>query len=357
MPQVTAKSTITLREVSEENLGLIFKLDVSEEQRKFVAPNTVSIAQAYFARELAWFRAIYADDTAAGFLMLADDPDKAEYFLWRFMIDARYQGMGFGRQAIELLIDYVKTRPNALEIKTSYVPGEGTPGPFYRKLGFVETGEVLEGENVMSLKLTYGDGEAPVAALGDAKDEVLTLLQTFQEGYSQRDLANLDAFMELFGPDDVLEVIGTNAVAPGEGEWCKGKAAVRSLVEGDWEHWGDVVLDLDAVQIFTEGDVAWLATAGTVTDVITADYRYEGFVKFAEAVLEDEEENDKAKMLDITRLGNSLISSLLLPETYVWPFRFTAVVVKREGEWRFHQMQFSFGTTGAPDERLLPAER
>lgn len=356
MSQVTTESIVTLREVSEENLFLILKLGVNEAQKQFVAPNTISIAQAYFAQERAWFRAIYADETPVGFLMLDDDPHKAVYFLWRLMVDAHYQGMGFGRRAMELLISYVKTRPNALELKTSYAPGEGSPKAFYRKLGFVETGEVLEGENVMRLKLTYGDGEAPLPALGEARDEILALLQIFQEGYSQRDLANLDAFMELFGPDDVLEVIGTNAVTPGDGEWCKGNAAVRSLVEGDWEQWGDVVLDLDAVQIFTEGDVAWLATAGTVTDVIKADYKYEGFVNFVEAVLEDEEESNKSKMLEITRLGNSLISSLLLPETYVWPFRFTAVVVKSEGEWRFHQMQFSFATTGAPDERILPVE-
>ena len=99
----TPESNVTLHEVSEENLSLIFKLRVSEEQEQFVASNTMSIAQAYFARERAWFRAIYADETPVGFLMLDDDPFKSEYFLWRLMIDAQYQGMGFGRQAMELL--------------------------------------------------------------------------------------------------------------------------------------------------------------------------------------------------------------------------------------------------------------
>ncbi|NCF64608.1 MAG: GNAT family N-acetyltransferase [Chloroflexi bacterium] len=350
------ESTVSLQEVTEENLGLIFKLGVREEQEQFVALNTVSIAQAYFARERAWFRAIYADDTPVGFLMLDDDPHKAEYILWRLMVDARYQGMSFGRRAMELLIAHVKTRPNAVELKTSYVPGEGSPGPFYHKLGFVETGEVLEGENVVSLKLTYGEGESMVPAPGKSKDEVLVLVRKFQEGYMQRDPANLEAIMELFGPEKELEVIGTSAVTPGEGEWCKGRTAVRDLLEGDWEHWGDVVFDLEGMQIFVQGDVAWLATRGTVTDVITADYKYEGFVSFAQAVLEDESESAKSKILDITRLGNSLISSLLLPETHVWPFRFTAVAVKREEVWRFHQMQFSFATTWTPDERVLPGE-
>lgn len=162
MSDVTINSEVFLREVTEENLFSILKLKVSETQEKFVAPNAVSIAQAYFARENAWFRAIYADDTAVGFLMLNDDPQKGEYFMWRFMIDARYQGLGFGRRALELLIDHVKSRPGAWELKTSYVPEDGGPGPFYKQLGFRETGEILEGEVVASLKLVYVGGESPV---------------------------------------------------------------------------------------------------------------------------------------------------------------------------------------------------
>lgn len=46
-------------------------------------------------------------------------------------------------------IDYVRQRPGAREFFTSVVPGEGTPGPFYEKLGFAYTGELDEGERVM----------------------------------------------------------------------------------------------------------------------------------------------------------------------------------------------------------------
>ncbi len=60
-------------------------LSVAPGQERFVAPNAVSIAEAYFCKK-AWFRAIYADETRVGFLMLHDDPQKGEYHLWRFMI-------------------------------------------------------------------------------------------------------------------------------------------------------------------------------------------------------------------------------------------------------------------------------
>jgi len=145
---------VSLREITSETVIPICKLSetLSEQQQKMVAPNAVSIAQAHFS-DKAWFRAIYADDTPVGFIMLYDDSEKAEYFLWRLMIAGPYQGKGYGRKAIDLLIEYVKTRPGASELLTSYVPIEGGPEEFYRKLGFEPTGDVDDGEIVVKLQL------------------------------------------------------------------------------------------------------------------------------------------------------------------------------------------------------------
>ena len=145
-------AAVTLREVTAETFSDVIDLSVSEAQKRFVAPNVYSLAQAYVNPE-AWVRAIYADETPVGFLMLADEPDEPEYFLWRFMIDERYQGRGYGRRAAELLVDYVRTRPGATELLVSYEQGEGGPEPFYRRLGFEPTGEVIDGEMVAKLVL------------------------------------------------------------------------------------------------------------------------------------------------------------------------------------------------------------
>lgn len=150
--QPTEDAVVTLREITKDNLGDVLKLKVKPEQEKFVANNAVSLAQAHF-EEKAWFRAVYADETPVGFAMLYDDPDTTDYFLWRFMIDRRYQGLDFGRRAIELLIEHVREQPGATELLVSYVPAEGSPGPFYAGLGFADTGEVNDGENVMKLML------------------------------------------------------------------------------------------------------------------------------------------------------------------------------------------------------------
>jgi diamine N-acetyltransferase len=143
---------VSLREITADTVRAICRLEVREEQKKFVAPNALSIAQAYFS-EYAWFRAIYADDTPVGFLMLEDQSRKPEYYLWRFMIDARYQGMGFGRRALEILIEHVRGRPNATELLTSIHVAEGSPQGFYERLGFRLTGEYEEEEAMMRLPL------------------------------------------------------------------------------------------------------------------------------------------------------------------------------------------------------------
>jgi len=149
---VGSEAVVSLREVTAETVRAICDLKVAPEQEQFVAPNAVSIAEAHFHPQ-AWFRAIYADETPVGFLMLADNPEAPEYFLWRLMIAAGHQKKGFGQRAVALLIDYVRARPGAAELLVSYHPGEGSPRDFYRKLGFQETGRMEEDEVVLCLPL------------------------------------------------------------------------------------------------------------------------------------------------------------------------------------------------------------
>lgn len=162
MTEPTRDSVVTLREVTVETVRAICKLSPTPHQERFVAPNAVSIAQAYFQKE-AWFRAIYADDTPVGFVMLEDrsllegvEPELyrgAPYVaLWRFMIDGRWQGQGFGKRALQLAIDHARTR-NVPQMLLSYVPGEGSPEPLYRSFGFEPTGDMDENEIIMRLAL------------------------------------------------------------------------------------------------------------------------------------------------------------------------------------------------------------
>jgi diamine N-acetyltransferase len=161
-PDLSPDATVTLRAVTAENVYDVMRLRVTKEQEQFVADNARSLAEAAYS-QFAWLRAIYADETPVGFVMLYDDPHTPEYFLWRLMIDHRYQRLGFARRAMEQVVDYVAGRPNADALGVSYVPGPGSPQPFYASLGFVDTGEIVDDEQVMRLDISERAAITPPA--------------------------------------------------------------------------------------------------------------------------------------------------------------------------------------------------
>ncbi|HQR19963.1 MAG TPA: GNAT family N-acetyltransferase [Burkholderiaceae bacterium] len=147
---------IELREVTRATVAAVCKLDAGDGGRQ-VAPNAMSIAQAYFAPE-AWFRAIYDGDEPVGFVMLYDHtlseaPEEREFFLWRLMIDHRHQGRGYGHAAVERLVEHVRTRPGAERLLVSHVKSAERVARFYESLGFRYTGREDEGELVMAREL------------------------------------------------------------------------------------------------------------------------------------------------------------------------------------------------------------
>ncbi len=156
---VRADAPVSLGEVTEENLRAIIKLSdtLSDNQRRMVAQNAVSIAQAHFSQH-AWWRGIFAGEDPVGFVMvyIGPDPDAQPdaivYFLWRFMIGAPYQKLGFGRKALELVMEMAREQ-GAHELLLSCGEGEGSPEGFYRRLGFERTGKVMGSEIVMRIGL------------------------------------------------------------------------------------------------------------------------------------------------------------------------------------------------------------
>lgn len=141
---------MTLQMITRENLREVLALEVVEAQRKFVASVAVSIAQAHFYPESAWFRAMYAGDVPVGFVMLSVKPGEPVLIL-RLLIDARHQGLGYGTEAVRLIVEHVRRiRPQDEALLVSHEPTEGHPGPFYERLGFAYTGERDEdGELIM----------------------------------------------------------------------------------------------------------------------------------------------------------------------------------------------------------------
>jgi diamine N-acetyltransferase len=153
-----ADRSVTLREITADNVRAVCAIEVAEAQKRNVAPNAVSLAEAYVDYQVAWPRAIYADEELVGFVMVYDPtslahPEEPDFFLWRLMIDRRAQGHGYGRAAVGLAIDHARSR-GAPRILVSHVKEAAILGAFYASFGFAYTGREDERERYMALDLT-----------------------------------------------------------------------------------------------------------------------------------------------------------------------------------------------------------
>jgi diamine N-acetyltransferase len=151
-------SAVTLREITDANRDAVTALRVGPGQDRFVGGVEESIREAAETPEGApWYRAIYAGDEPVGFVMLSWNVTPqpgiiGPWFLWRLLIDERFQGRGFGRGALRLVVELIRAE-GATELLTSYQPGDGEPWPFYERFGFVPTGEVDGTEVVLRLDM------------------------------------------------------------------------------------------------------------------------------------------------------------------------------------------------------------
>lgn len=144
---------VQLREVTRQTVIQVIKLDAGDDGKQ-VAPNAVSMAQAYFQKE-AWFRAVYDGDALVGFVMvydptLAEEAGEPDFFLWRLMVDRAHQGKGYGRAAVEAVVEHLRTQRGAKRLLVSHVKGADRLAAFYASLGFTYTGAEDNGELVMA---------------------------------------------------------------------------------------------------------------------------------------------------------------------------------------------------------------
>jgi diamine N-acetyltransferase len=159
---------IRIEKVNGKNVWDLLKLKVSDEQRNFVASNDISIIEAYTAitgNGYAFPFGIYEEDKPVGFLMIGFDVDdywedapavaKGNYNLWRLMIDKAYQGRGYGKEAVRLALEFIKSFPcGAAEYCwLSYEPENESAQNLYNSFGFAETGDMDGEELIAVLKL------------------------------------------------------------------------------------------------------------------------------------------------------------------------------------------------------------
>ena len=139
-----------LKPITKDNWIDTISLRVREDQVKFVASNAVSLAQLNFLDDFH-AKGIYADDEMVGFTLFGIDDEDHEYWMYRMMIDHKHQGKGYGKQAVQLVIEDIRSMKEERHqlINLSYEPENEVAKRLYGQLGFNEVeGFLVDGEQV-----------------------------------------------------------------------------------------------------------------------------------------------------------------------------------------------------------------
>jgi diamine N-acetyltransferase len=141
-------AVISVKHLPAGERGLFEALRVAEHQRGFVATNTASMQQA---DEHAYCHplGIYAEGEPVGFAMYALNPADGNYWIYRFMIAEQFQRRGLGTAALKALLDYMKELSGGSVIIISVTPDNVVAANLYRRVGFRDRGDQIDGELIM----------------------------------------------------------------------------------------------------------------------------------------------------------------------------------------------------------------
>ncbi|MEQ1874592.1 MAG: GNAT family N-acetyltransferase [Ilumatobacteraceae bacterium] len=155
----TEPERIEFVELLHENSWEYSLMTTHRFQEEFVSPMRDSFRHALLpeavngTRAVPWFRGIEADGVPVGFLMIAVATDAFPYpYVWRLLIDRVHQRRGIGKRVMAKVIDDMRQQGHS-RLDLSWGDGPGSPAAFYRSLGFVATGVMMDDEHEAVLNL------------------------------------------------------------------------------------------------------------------------------------------------------------------------------------------------------------
>ncbi len=144
---------VELIAITEDNFIDAFNLKLAPGQERFVSHPIRSLAQAYVYRNQCQPFGIYTEGRMVGYVMVIYDYDIPEYDIWHMMIDESMQGRGFGGEALDKVIEYIKTKPfgDSGRIALTCNIDNSTARRLYESRGFSATGVRDEDEEELVL--------------------------------------------------------------------------------------------------------------------------------------------------------------------------------------------------------------
>jgi diamine N-acetyltransferase len=144
-----------LKPITEDNFIDAFNLKLAPGQEAFVSHPVRSLAQAYVYRNQCQPFGIYAEGKMVGYVMVIYDYDIPEYDIWHMMIDESMQGRGYGSDALDRVLEYIRTKPFGSSGRVALTCNKNNPiaRKLYESKGFSATGVEDEDEIEMVIML------------------------------------------------------------------------------------------------------------------------------------------------------------------------------------------------------------
>lgn len=115
-------------------------LKVAKEQESYVASPAMILARAYAYRKSGSEAfLIRHDETPVGMVMYHGEESMGAYIFSELFIDERYQGLGYGRAAVSLVLDRMKAEGRYRRVALCYIEGNTAAKNLYESFGFAET--------------------------------------------------------------------------------------------------------------------------------------------------------------------------------------------------------------------------
>lgn len=147
---------VELKPITQENFVDAFSLKLAPDQEEWVSHPMRSLAQAYVYREQCQPFGIYADGRMVGYVMVIYDYEIPEYDIWHMAIDKAEQGRGYGSEALDRILEYIRTKPfgDSDRVALTCHGDNQVALRLYAKKGFEATGAVYDDE--IELAMTIG---------------------------------------------------------------------------------------------------------------------------------------------------------------------------------------------------------
>lgn len=139
---------IRLELVNKDNFDQVLDLEVAPKDQRRVASVEYSLAQAWVYRdsEDLFPYAVKSGQLTVGFLLLSYQPMENSYYIWRLLIDQKYQNQRFGKEVIRQVLQRARDDQQCHKVTVNYVIGNHKMRYILEKFGFQPVG--LDGQEM-----------------------------------------------------------------------------------------------------------------------------------------------------------------------------------------------------------------